>query len=222
LDRTAIFDSAKGSCISYSGDITALRRCFVLGSQSKTKTKFMRKLFLYSVLIVVLLGHSGCVKSVGMDGLVRSGCKLPHNAAPAELQGGWGHNVSSYNQLSNAYFGDIAACPWPSAMYFSFTDDGTGVEFYQMTNSQAAQSALKAIGTIEFDEGATAQSGSFTFHACCAHVKSWGTSVVDRNATDEEVQNVSGTYYYKMQGEWLRIQSGGPMNDQTSSFQEIE
>ena len=182
----------------------------------------MRTLFLFSALMVVLLGHSGCVKSVGMDGLVRSGCKLPHNAAPAELQGGWGNHVSSYNQLSQAYFGGMVACPWPSAMYFSFTADGTGVEFYNMTKGQVAQSAIKAIGTIEFDEGSTAQSGSFTFHGCRARVKSWGTTAKDRNATDEEVQNVSGTYYYKMQDDWLRIQQGGPVNDYTNSFQKIE
>jgi hypothetical protein len=182
----------------------------------------MRKRFLFSALIIVLLGLSSCVKSVGMDGLVRSGCKLPHNASPAALQGGWGNNVSSYSQLSNAYFGDIAACPWPSATYFSFTADGTGVEFYRMTNGQDAQRAFKAIGTIEFNDGATAQRGSFTFHACRARVKSWGTSVVDRNATDEEVQNVSGMCYYNMEGEWLRIQPGGPVNDQTSSFRKIE
>lgn len=182
----------------------------------------MKKPFLFAALLVVFLIHSGCVKSVGMDGLVRSGCDLPHNAAPAELQGGWGHNASSYNQLSNAYFGDIAACPWESADYFSFTADGTSIEFYHMTNGPEAQSAFKAIGTITFNEGATAQSGSFIFHACRARVKSWGTTVADRNATDEEVQNVSGTYYYKMQGAWLRIQPGGPVNDHTSSFQKIE
>jgi hypothetical protein len=46
---------------------------------------------------------------------------------------------------------------------------------------------------------------------------------VDRDATDEELQNnLTGRYYYEMQGEWLRISPGGPVTQYTSSFRKID
>jgi hypothetical protein len=46
---------------------------------------------------------------------------------------------------------------------------------------------------------------------------------VDREATDEELQNnLNGKYYYEMQVQWLRISPGSPANDYTSSFRRIE
>src|SRR6476661_4264792 len=179
------------------------------------------------IFVLLLAGFftslSGCVKSVDNDGLVRSGCRQPHNAAPAELRGGWGSGFSSYTQIRDAYNGNILGYTWESAKYFSFPDDGTGAEFYYMAKGEYSQTATKAIGTIEFNEGSTAESGSFTFHACQARYKSWGTPSVDRKATDQELHDkLSGTYYYQMQGDWLRIEPGGPVNAFSSSFQKVE
>jgi hypothetical protein len=174
-------------------------------------------------LAALLLCHTGCIKSVDNDGLVRSGCKLPHNAAPAGLRGGWASGFSSYTQIRDAYNGNILGYTWESAKYFSFTPDGTGAEFYYMAKGQYAQTATKAVGTIKFDEGSTEESGSFTFHACQARYKSWGTPSIDRMATDEELQNnLSGNYYYEMQGQWLRIEPKGPVTDFSSSFQRVD
>ena len=54
---------------------------------------------------------------------------------------------------------------------------------------QYSQTATKAPGTISFDAGSTEEEGSFTFNACRAHYKGWGTTIVDRDASRKEVQN---------------------------------
>jgi len=182
----------------------------------------MRKLFLFFVTATLLFCHSGCVKSVDNDGLSRSGCHQPHNAAPAELRGGWASGFSSYTQIVDAYNGNILGYTWESAKYFSFTADGTGAEFYYMAKGQYSQVATKAVGTVEFDPGSTAQSGSFTFYACQARYKSWGNPSVDRKATDEELHNnLTRKFYYVVDGEWLRIEPDSAPNQYTSSFQKL-
>src|SRR6476661_10783688 len=178
------------------------------------------------IFVLLLAGFftslSGCVKSVDNDGLVRSGCRQPHNAAPVELRGGWANGFSSYTQIVDAYNGNILGYTWESAKYFSFTADGTGAEFYYMAKGQYSQAATKAVGTVEFDPGSTAQSGSFTFYACQARYKSWGNPSVDRNATDEELHNnLTRKFYYVMDGEWLRIEPDSAPNQYTSIFHKL-
>jgi hypothetical protein len=187
------------------------------------KQMFMRKLFLFSVMAACLLCNNGCVKSVGNDGLVRSGCKLPHNTAPAALRGDWASGFNSMTQIVDAYDGHFEGYTWESAKVFNFTADGTGAEFYYMAKGEYFQSATKAIGTITFDEGATEENGSFVFYACRAHYKGWGTTSVDRDATDEELQNsLTHRYYYAMQGNWLRIDPSSPPDDYSSSFEKVD
>ena len=182
----------------------------------------MRKLFLFSLLALLHVTVSSCEKLSVNDDMGGGSCDLPHNAAPAALQGGWANGFTNSTQIIDAYNGNILGYTWSSAKYFSFTPDGKGAEFYYMARGVDLQSATYAKGTIEFDEGASEQSGSFTFHACKAHYKGWGTSVVDRDATDEELHNnLSGRYYYEMQGQWLRINPGGPVDDYSSSFNRV-
>jgi hypothetical protein len=177
----------------------------------------MKQAFLFALLSVLLFGS--CKK----DGSLGGSCDLPHNAAPAGLKGGWANGFTNHTQLINVYNGKWEGNTWQSAKYFSFTNNGKGAEFYYFAQGQYFQAATYAKGTIEFNEGSTAESGSFTFHACKAHYKGWGTSVVDRDATDEELHNnLTGTYYYEMQGEWLRIQPGGPVDEYSSSFRKID
>lgn len=172
-------------------------------------------------IALVLLCTNGCVKSVDDDGFTRSTCHQPHNAAPAELQGNWASGFSSYTQIRDAYNGNILGYTWESAKYFSFTADGSA-EFYYMAKGQYSQVATKAIGAIQFNEGATAQSGSFTFYACQARFKSWGGTSFDRKASDEELHNLTRTYYYVNEGTWLRIEPDSEPNAYSSSFQKID
>jgi hypothetical protein len=177
----------------------------------------MKKILFFS--LVALLAFSSCEKDGGLGG----SCDLPHNAAPENLKGGWANGFTNHTNIIDVYNGKWLGNTWSSAKYFNFTPNGKGAEFYYMAQGQYFQSATYAKGTIEFDEGSTSESGSFTFHACKAHYKGWGTSVVDRDATDEELQNnLTGKYYYEMQGEWLRIQPGGPVDDYSSSFRKID
>jgi hypothetical protein len=178
----------------------------------------MRKMFLFSLLAALLLSSSGCKKTIG-----GGSCNLPHNAAPAELQGGWVNGFNNFTQIRDAYNGDVLGHTWSSAKYFKFTSNGKGAEFYYLTKGLYSQSGTHVKGTIEFDEGSTAESGSFTFYACKAHYKGYGTSVVDRDATDDELQNnLTGRYYYEVQGDWLRINPGGPVTEYSSSFRRVD
>jgi hypothetical protein len=178
----------------------------------------MKKTFLFFLLAGLLVTAGSCEK----DDVLGGSCDLPHNAAPAGLQGGWANGFSSFTQILDAYNGNLLGYTWSSAKYFSFTPNGKGADFYYMAKGQYSQSATKAIGTIQFDEGSTAESGSFTFHACKAHYKGWGSVSVDRDATDEELRNnLTKRYYYEMQGEWLRIEPGGPVTAYSSSFRKV-
>ena len=175
----------------------------------------MKKIFFLSLTALIMF--SSCEKDDVLGG--NDSCDLPHTAAPAGLRGGWANGFTNFTQIVDAYNGDILGHTWSSAKYFKFTADGRDAEFYYMAQSQYSQSATKAVGTIAFDAGSTEESGSFTFYACKAHYKGWGSTMVDRDATEEELQNnLTARYYYEMQGEWLRIQPGGPVNDYSSSF----
>jgi hypothetical protein len=178
----------------------------------------MKKIFLFSVMAALLSLVSSCEK----DGAGGS-CDLPHNAAPEGLQGAWINGFTNFTQIRDAYNGEVLGHTWSSAKYFNFTSNGKGAEFYYMAKGQYSQSGTYAKGTISFDEGSTDESGSFVFHACKAHYKGYGSQVVDRDATDEELRNnLSGRYYYEMQGQWLRIEPGGPVNDYSSSFRRAD
>lgn len=179
----------------------------------------MKKIFLFSLFAVLLVGASSCEKEGGLGG----SCDLPHNSAPAGLQGGWANGFTNRTQIIDVYNGQWLGNTWSSAKYFNFTSDGKSAEFYYMAQGQYFKSATYAKGTIEFDEGSTAESGSFTFYACKAHYKGWGNPSVDRDATDDELHNnLTGKYYYEMQGEWLRISPNGPVGQYTSSFRRVD
>jgi hypothetical protein len=179
----------------------------------------MKKTFLFLLLAGLLVTASSCEE----EDLLGGSCDLPHNTAPDGLRGGWASGFSSFTQILDAYTGKFQGYTWESAKYFSFTPNGKNNEFYFMAKGQYSQSATKAIGTIKFDEGSTAESGSFTFHACKAHYKGWGSVSVDRDATAEELQNnLTKRYYYEMQGEWLRIEIGRPVTAYSSSFRKID
>jgi hypothetical protein len=46
-----------------------------------------------------------------------------------------------------------------------------------------------------------------------------GTTIVDRDTTQGEVQNnLTKKYFYRVEGEWLRIEPGGEVNEYSSSF----
>lgn len=180
----------------------------------------MKRFFLFS-LLVLLVGASSCEKDGG--GLGGGSCSLPHSAAPAGLEGGWANGFSNRTQIIDAYNGNILGYTWSSARYFNFTSNGEGAEFYYMAKGQFSQVATNVQGSVEFDPGSTAESGSFTFYACKGHYKSWGNPSVDRDATDTELQNnLTARYYYEMQGEWLRINPGGPVNEFSTSFRRVD
>lgn len=145
-------------------------------------------------------------------------CNNPHNAAPASLTGGWANGFTSFTQIIDAYDGHIIGNSWQSGKYFKFTGDGLGAEFYYMAASPSMQLATKATGTIAFLSGSDAESGAFTFHPCYAHFKGFGPTNVDRDATPGELNSLTITYNYLMDGTWLRIEPGGPVNSFSSSF----
>jgi hypothetical protein len=148
---------------------------------------------------------------------------LPHNAPPAELTGGWANGYASFTQIIDAYNGNVLGNTWQSGKYFRFTPGGQDAEFYFMAQSQYSKTATRVSGTISFDEGSTADNGSFVFHACSAHYRGWGSVTVDRDATEEELQNnLTRRYYYKMEGQWLRIEPGSQPGPYTSSFEKVE
>ncbi|MBY0537099.1 MAG: hypothetical protein K2P88_14710 [Chitinophagaceae bacterium] len=148
-----------------------------------------------------------------------SDCGKPASAAPAGLVGNWASGYASMTQLVDVYNGKYVGNAWVSGKFFKITNNGKGAEFYYSAQSQYAQTATKATGSIFFEAGSTATEGSFIFSPCNAHYKGWGSIVVDRDATATELENnLTARYYYRLDGQWLRIQPNAPVNDYSSSF----
>jgi hypothetical protein len=124
--------------------------------------------------------------------------------------------------LYDVYTGKWVGNAWLSGKVFHITSDGKNAEFYYTVETQYMQAATKVAGNIAFDEGSTATEGSFTFYAGWAHYNGWGTTSVNRDATADELSNnLTRKYYYKMERQWLKIEPDGPVNDYTSSFEQI-
>ncbi|MBG9378229.1 hypothetical protein I5907_18465 [Panacibacter sp. DH6] len=178
----------------------------------------MKNLFAATILLVAFSATS-CKKDGSKPA---TDFNTPSTAAPQGLTGNWASGFVSMTQLVDVYTGKYVGNAWQSGKFFKITADGKNAEFYYVAESAYMQSATKASGTIAFDEGSTATEGSFTFYAGWAHYNGWGTTTVNRDASADELQNnLTGKYYYKMEGEWLRINPGEPVNEYSSSFEQI-
>ena len=179
----------------------------------------MKNIISATLLLVALATGAGCKKDSSQPA---SNYDLPSTPAPAGLTGNWASGFASMLQLYDVYSGDLIGPSWQSGKCFKITADGKNAEFYYTVETEYLQSATKAVGTIAFDEGSTATEGSFTFYAGWAHYNGWGTTTVNRDATNDELSNnLTGRYYYKMEGQWLRIEPGAPVNPYSSSFEQI-
>jgi hypothetical protein len=177
----------------------------------------MKNMLSIAVAMAILFLASSCEKEI-LEG--NNSCdKKPHTAAPSGIAGTWANGFTSMTNIIDVYTGRWLGNTWQSGKCFVITNDGRNAQFYYMAQSQYSQSATKATGSIAFDQGSNASSGSFTFHPCSAHYKGWGSTSVDRDATQDELKNnLTTKYYYRMEGQWLRIQPGGPVNEYSSSF----
>lgn len=176
------------------------------------------RFFIPAALGIALL-LIACKKS-GTEG---SSCNLPASKPPAALVSGWVSGFTNRTQIVDVYSGDILGTTWSSGKYFKFTANGKGAEFYYTAKGQYSTSATLAKGSVQFDEGSTATEGSFTFYACTAHFKGWGSPSVDRDATEDEcARQLTGKYYYQMEGDWLRIHPGSPVTQYSSSFRKTD
>ena len=178
-----------------------------------------RNIILATLLLVALFTGTSCKKEHTSP---NANFDTPATPPPGGLEGNWASGFSSMLELYDVYTGKSVGPAWQSGKAFSFTTDGKKAEFYYTFETQYTQAATKAIGTIAFDEGSTATEGSFTFYAGWAHYNGWGTTNVNRDASKEELSNtLTAKYYYRMDGQWLRIQPGGPVNDYSSSFERV-
>ena len=149
-------------------------------------------------------------------------CNQPHSAAPRGIAGNWANGFVSMTQILDAYTGKFLGNTWSSAKYFAITPDGRNAELYFMVQSQFSKTATKTSGSIAFDPGSNSTEGSFTLYACSVRYKGWGSMTFDRDATQSELaNNSSAKYYYRMEGQWLRIQPGAPVHEYSSSFRLI-
>ena len=181
----------------------------------------MKKSSIILVAFAALLFTTSCKKSDKQD-VPDTSCSKPATAPPAGLTGNWASGYSSMTQLVDVYNGKYVGNAWVSGKFFKFNNNGKGSEFYYSAQSQYAQTATKATGSLFFDAGSTATEGSFTFYPCWAHYKGWGSVIVDRDATEAELENnLTVKYYYKTEGQWLRIQPNGPVNAFSSSFKPV-
>ena len=169
----------------------------------------------------VLLVLSSCGLAMGDQGMVDF--TLPKTYSPSKLVGCWASGYNSFLQIVEAYQGRSLGEAWQNGQYFKITDDGRNSEFYLMEKNQHNSSAVKAVGTIRFDVGSTAETGAFSFLALKAHYKGWGSVSTDREATENELKNqLSGRYFYRMEGGQLKIEAGAEPSHTTSNFKKIE
>ena len=178
----------------------------------------MRKLILSSIIVTSLLSSCGW----GINDQMTLDATLPNTSAPSHLVGEWASGYTNFTQVINAYDGRHLGSTWQSGKYFKITRNGSNSEFYFMAKSQYSSSGTKAVGTIRFDVGSTNEKGAFTFLALKGHYKGWGPTMVDREATESELKTyLTGKYYYRMEGNWLRIESGAEPGEFASSFRKI-
>ncbi|MEP7318696.1 MAG: hypothetical protein ABI921_08135 [Panacibacter sp.] len=179
----------------------------------------MKNIIFAALLLAALATGTSCKKDSNEPG---TNYDLPATPAPAGLTGNWASGFASMLQLYDVYNGDLIGPSWQSGKFFKITAGGKSAEFYYTAETQYLQSATKAVGTIAFDAGSTTTEGSFTFYAGWAHYNGWGTTTINRDATvDELSNNLTARYFYKMEGQWLRIQPGEPVNEYSSSFEQI-
>ena len=179
----------------------------------------MKKIITYVLVVLAMAAGTSCKKDSAKNS---TDFHTPATAAPDGLVGNWSSGFSSMTELVDVYTGQYVGNAWQSGKFFKITADGKNAEFYYTAQTQTMQSATKAIGTIAFDEGSDATEGSFVFYAGWAHYNGWGNTHVNRDATSDELtNNLSGRYYYQVEGQWLRIQPGEPVNDYSSSFEQI-
>ena len=154
---------------------------------------------------------------------------LPRTTVPADLEGDWANGYTSYVDVVDRYTGQYLQSAWQSGKFFRFKANGDA-EFYYMAEGYTINAATKAEGTVAFDAGSTAQSGSFTFYAAKAHYNGWnnGAKDVDRDATAKECrENLTTKYYYTNYEpgdgkRWLRIEPGAEPTQYTSSFKKVD
>jgi hypothetical protein len=178
----------------------------------------MKKIFSFGLSLSLLLAACGWA----MNDQNTIDVTLPNTYTPSPIVGEWVNGYTSLTQIVDAYDGRYLGSTWQSGKYFKITENGTNSELYVLAKSQYSSFATRATGTIRFDEGSTSESGSFSFLALKAHYKGWGSSKVDRDATEIELKNnLSAKYYYRMENGWLRIQPGAEVNQYSSSFKKI-
>src|SRR5690349_12104233 len=179
------------------------------------------KFLLAALLLAVIITGTSCKKDHTGPG---GNFNTPATPAPAGLEGYWSSGYQSLTDLYNVYTGEYIGNKWVSGKLFKFTSDGKNAEFYYSLQTPTMQAATKAVGTIAFDEGSTADEGVFTFYAGWAHYNGWGTTNVNRDATKQELSNnLSGMYSYKWDGQYLRISPGEPPVDPyASSFSKLQ
>jgi len=183
--------------------------------------KIMKNTIFATVILVALFAGVSCKKDGSNPGSGGSN-NLPFTAAPAGLTGNWASGFTSMTQLVDVYTGELLGGAWMSGKFFKITSSGKGAEFYYTAETQFTQAATKATGNIAFDEGSTSTEGSFVFYAAWAHYNGWGTTSVNRDATKDELANsLTRRYYYRMEGQWLRIQPDEQVNEFSSSFEQI-
>ena len=147
---------------------------------------------------------------------------FPTTTTPPAMVGEWASGYSSHTQVTETYNCDIPSASEQSR-YLKITPDGRNAALYLTSQSQSSTFATQMTGTIRFDAESTNSRGSFTFLALKVHLKGFGSSKIDRDATEEELKKIfTRKYYYRMDGDWLRIEPNGEPNDFSSSFRKLE
>ena len=184
----------------------------------------MKHLLKTSIFIVCLFaGAISCKKDgSGSSSGGNVSCNLPSTPVPEGMAGNWASGYNSSTDLVDAYSGEYLGNNFQSGKYFHFDANGKYAEFYIMVNGGLSFSAAtREIGTVEFSN-----DNSFTFHVCNAHYRGWenGALTVDRDATDEEVADLTTTYYYTMETiggtTWMEIKFD-PNDESFTSFEQV-
>src|SRR4051812_47331741 len=156
-----------------------------------------KNLILAALLLVVLFAGTSCKKENNPPVITNT----PATPPPSGFETGtYANGFRNMIDLIDVYTGKVVGIGWTSGAAFTFPPDGKNAEFYYTAESQYMQAATKAVGTIAFDEGSTAEEGSFTFYARSGHFNGYGTTTVNRDATKEELTGqLTGKYYYRVE-----------------------
>lgn len=139
---------------------------------------------------------------------------LPNSATPIEMVGNWADASAGKLEVLNTGSGANVDTARRVGKTFRITANGQNCETCLILKSEDSVCITKIAGTIRFEGESTNSRGAFRFLALKGNGNSQGCTNIDRVLSPQELKEFSNRkYYYRMDGEWLRVETDKEPDD---------